>query len=193
MNTKQQIINEIKNGEKKDYYQACIKKDITFDIVVDNVKYEITAGGDEPLPTCVNSYAACGATAWRIPSILPGICNEKHEFTSEELEFIWAEEWAEEKAKWIAELISLIPANITEDQRNDAIKWIKSGAADFEEAKNMWKTYLFSLIPANIIGDQRDSAIKWIKSGTATIEEIESMKPWEPATADDDILEALGI
>ena len=92
MNTKQKIIDEIKNGEKKDYYQACIKKDMIFDIVVDNVKYEITAGGDEPLPTQCSAYGNCGAIAWRIPESIPGVCKEKHVFTSEELEFVWADD-----------------------------------------------------------------------------------------------------
>ena len=130
MNNKQQIINEIKNGEKKNFYQNCMKKGCAFDIVVDGHKYEFRPRMFDPYSD--NSYAAHGAEAWSK--------DKTYEFKRKELEFVWAEEQAEKRAKWIDHLISIIPANITEDQRKAAVKWIKSGNWDLYTIEDEVKT-----------------------------------------------------
>ena len=131
MNTKQKIIDEIKNGDKKDYYQKCIKGSCAFDIVVDGHKYEFRPRMFDPY--AANGYLEHGAEAWSK--------DKTYEFKGKELEFVWAEEWAEKRAKWIDHLISIIPANIDEYQRKNTIKWIKSGNWDAytieEEVKSM--------------------------------------------------------
>lgn len=89
MDIKQKIINEIKNGEKKDYYQACIKRGCAFDIVVDGHKYEFRPSMFSRYED--NAYAEYGATAWSK--------DKTYEFKSSELEFVLAEELAEMRAK----------------------------------------------------------------------------------------------
>ena len=107
MNNKQKIINEIKNGEKKNFYQDCMKKGCAFDIIVDGHKYEFRPRDIDS--SADNDYAEFGAIAWSK--------DKEYEFKSDELEFVLAEELAEKRAKYdvnwdeIDKLFAAIAAN----------------------------------------------------------------------------------
>lgn len=115
MDTKQKIIDEIKNGAHKSIYRDCIKKGCAFLIVVDDVTYEF-----RPIIVRIDSnwnpYCEGGAEAWSK--------DKTYKFKCTEIDFVWREELAENRKKRAEHLISLIPANITGRQRDSAVLWI---------------------------------------------------------------------
>ena len=126
MDIKQQIINEIANGDKKSFYQDCIKKGHAFPIATDSGMYEFRANEMWLDPNQDNTYFTSGATATNCHT------DKEYKFTGKELEFVGTEK-DENRMKKIAKLISLIPANITGRQRETTIAIIWDGQDFFTE------------------------------------------------------------
>ena len=121
MDIKQQIINEIANGDKKSFYQDCINKCCAFPVFTDSGMFRFEPKKMWIDPKQMNPYFEHGAIA-------TDHADKAYEFTGKELKFIEITEKDEKWNKRAAELISMIPAKITGEQRLHVIDFIRMGA-----------------------------------------------------------------